>query len=172
MPFTSIRTWSLLEGRRHPAHAGRGERRADPAPDTPEASYDAIVDNEIGSLKWGVFNLGFHRRAQHRRGRRFLDWWSDRTYQFCRADVAGGLFTDQKWLNLAPIFFDGVAIIRSSRHNVATWNLTTRRMTGSMADGYRVDGEPLGFYHFTGFDSGAHGIMAGRMLRATTRSPS
>jgi hypothetical protein len=41
--------------------------------------------------------------------------------------VANGLFTDQKWLNFAPVFFDGVSIIRSSRHNVATWNLTTRR---------------------------------------------
>ncbi len=128
----------------------------------PEASYEAIVDNEIGSLKWGVFNLGFIGVRNTAEGRRFLDWWSQRTYQFCRADVANGLFTDQKWLNLAPVFFDGVAIIRYSRHNVATWNLTTRRMTGSMAAGYRVDGEPLGFYHFTGFDSGAHGIMAGK----------
>ena len=129
---------------------------------TPEESYEAIVDNEIGSLKWGVFNLGFIGVRNTAESRRFLDWWSDRTYQFCRADVASGLFTDQKWLNFAPIFFDGVAIIRSSRHNVATWNLTTRRMTGSRAAGYRVDGEPLGFYHFTGFDSGAHGIMAGK----------
>jgi hypothetical protein len=33
-------------------------------------------------------------------------------------------------------------------------------MTGDFAHGFRVDGEPLGFYHFTGFDSGAHRIMA------------
>jgi len=33
-------------------------------------------------------------------------------------------------------------------------------MTGSFANGFEVDGEPLGFYHFTGFDSGAHRIMA------------
>jgi hypothetical protein len=29
-----------------------------------------------------------------------------------------------------------------------------------VADGIRVDGEPLGFYHFTGFDSGDHQVMA------------
>ena len=74
--------------------------------------------------------------------------------------MENGLFTDQKWINFAPVFFDGVAIIKSSRHNFATWNLTTRRMTGSFATGFEVDGEPLGFYHFTGFDSGAHRIMA------------
>ena len=93
-------------------------------------------------------------------GRRFADWWAERTYHLCWADLESGLFTDQKWVNFAPVFFDGVAIVKSSRHNVATWNLTTRRMTGTFAAGFEVDGEPLGFYHFTGFDSGAHRIMA------------
>lgn len=128
----------------------------------PEESYEAVIDNEIGSLKWGIFNLGFIGVRNTAEGRRFVDWWAARTYEFCRADVANGLFTDQKWLNFAPVFFDGVAIIRSPRHNVATWNLTTRRMTGDARSGYRVEGEPLGFYHFTGFDSGAHLVMAGK----------
>ena len=128
----------------------------------PEQSYEAVIDNEIGSLKWGIFNLGFIGVRPTAEGRRFADWWCDRCYEFCRADVANGLFTDQKWLNFAPVFFDGVSIIRSPRHNVATWNLTTRQMTGDSTAGYFVDGEPLGFYHFTGFDSGAHRVMAGK----------
>jgi hypothetical protein len=33
-------------------------------------------------------------------------------------------------------------------------------MSGTFDAGFEVDGEPLGFYHFTGFDSGAHRIMA------------
>jgi hypothetical protein len=33
-------------------------------------------------------------------------------------------------------------------------------MCGDLEHGFTVDGEPLGFYHFTGFDSGAHRIMA------------
>ena len=126
----------------------------------PEQTLDAIFDNEVASLKHGVFNLGFIGVRNTAEGRRFADWWSARTYQLCWADVENGLFTDQKWINFAPIFFDDVSIIKSSRHNVATWNLTTRRMTGSFASGFEVDGEPLGFYHFTGFDSGAHRIMA------------
>ncbi|WP_370558362.1 hypothetical protein [Edwardsiella tarda] len=43
---------------------------------------------------------------------------------------------------------------------MATWNLTTREFTVDEQGNYFVDGEPLGFYHFTGFDSGAHRIMA------------
>jgi hypothetical protein len=129
---------------------------------TPERDYEAVIDNEIGSLKWGIFNLGFIGVRATAEGRRFLEWWSDRTYHFCRADVAAGLFTDQKWLDFAPVFFEGVEILRSPRHNVATWNLTMRSMTGNLRDGFQVDGEPLGFYHFTGFDSGAHRVMAGK----------
>ena len=126
----------------------------------PERTLDAVLDNEVASLKHGVFNLGFIGVANTDEGRRFARWWADRTYAFCREDIPNGLFTDQKWLDFAPVFFDRVAIVKSPRHNVATWNLTTRSLTGDAERGYEVDGEPLGFYHFTGFDSGAHRIMA------------
>lgn len=126
----------------------------------PDETLEAILDNEVASLKHGIFNLGFIGVRNTAEGRRFADWWAQRTQHFCRAEIANGLFTDQKWVNFAPVFFDGVAILKSPRHNVATWNLTTRRMSGDRTAGFTVDGEPLGFYHFTGFDSGAHRIMA------------
>ena len=126
----------------------------------PEKTYQNVLDNEVTSLRMGVFNLGFIGVANTDEGKRFADWWAERCYHFCRAEVHNGLFTDQKWINFAPVFFDGVAIVRAPRHNVATWNLTTRALTGNLREGMRVDGEPLGFYHFTGFDSGAHRIMA------------
>ena len=131
-----------------------------PHQNKPEQTIETVLDNEVTSLRMGVFNLGFIGVRPTPEGLRFTDWWAQRTYWFCRAEVHNGLFTDQKWLNFAPVFFDGVEIIKSSRHNVATWNLTTRVLTGSLADGFTVDGEPLGFYHFTGFDSGAHRVMA------------
>lgn len=126
----------------------------------PELSLAGILDHEISCLRHGIFNLGFIAVANTDEGRRFAGWWADRLYLFCRAEVENGLFTDQKWLDFAPAFFDGVAVLKSSRHNVATWNLATRKVTGNFNDGFMVDGEPLGFYHFTGFDSGAHRIMA------------
>lgn len=71
-------------------------------------------------------------------------------------------------IDLVPAFFSGVAIIRSSRHNVATWNLTSREFSIDASGGYWVDGEPLGFYHFTGFDSGAHQNMAAKNAGGNT----
>ena len=52
--------------------------------------------------------------------------------------------------------------MRSGRLNLATWNLTTRNLSGDIESGFEVDGEPLGFYHFTGFDSGDHRLMAAK----------
>ncbi len=128
----------------------------------PEQTLAAVMDNEICSLKHGIYNLGFIAVAATDIGHEFAEWWSRRVYHFCRADIPNGLFTDQRWIDLVPAFFEGVAITRSSRHNVATWNLTTRKLSLSASGNYIVDGEPLGFYHFTGFDSGAHRIMAAK----------
>lgn len=128
----------------------------------PDTDIEAVMDNEICSLMHGVYNLGFIGVRKGEQGRRFAQWWADRVYHFCRADIRHGLFTDQRWIDLVPAFFPGTAILRSPRHNVATWNLTTRRMTVGEDGRYLVDGEPLGFYHFTGFDSGAHQVMANK----------
>jgi hypothetical protein len=126
---------------------------------SPEISMEGIIDNEIGSLKYGVFNLGFLGVANTKVGRDFIQWWSKRIYHFCKDDIPNGLFTDQKWINLAPVLFDGVRINRSTRHDVANWNMPIRKLTKSKIGNYLVDGNPLGFYHFTGFDSGDHLVM-------------
>lgn len=129
---------------------------------TAESHLAAVIDNEICSLKHGVFNLGFIGVANTEEGHRFSAWWASRVYHFCRSEIHNGLFTDQKWIDLVPALFDGVAISKSPRHNVATWNLTTRTLAEDSDGNFSVDSEPLGFYHFTGFDSGAHRIMASR----------
>lgn len=128
----------------------------------PEQSLEAIIDNEICSMKHGIYNLGFIGVKNSAEGNAFAQWWSERLYHFCIGDTKQGLWTDQKWIDFVPVFFDGVKILKSPRHNVAPWNITTRSLAGNFEDGFTVDGEQLGFYHFTGFDSGAHEIMASK----------
>lgn len=128
----------------------------------PETSDTGILDNEMASLLHGVFNLGFIGVRNCDEGRRFARWWAQRLLKYCHDDRARGLFTDQKWVNLAPCFFDAVGILRSPAFNVATWNLTNRQATGSLRDGILINGEPLGFYHFSGFDSGHQIVMLQR----------
>lgn len=125
----------------------------------PEASDQGVRDNEITALKHGTYNLGFVAVRFDDRGRRFARWWDARLRAYCEDNIPAGLFTDQRWVDLAPALFDGVHIVRSSRYNVATWNLSNRRMTGTPPDRLLVDGEPLGFYHFSGLDRGACAAM-------------
>jgi hypothetical protein len=121
----------------------------------PEKNLQGIIDNEMCSLRHGVFNLGFIGVANTAAGREFSQWWRDRLLHFCRDDYKRSLFTDQKWVDLVPGMFDGVKILRSPGFNVATWNLSSRTATGSVQQGIQINGEDLGFYHFSGLDSGA-----------------
>ena len=131
----------------------------------PERTMDAVIDNEICSLHYGIFNLGFFAVKSNSIGNSFAQWWSERLMYFCHDRLDIGLFTDQKWINHAPVFFDEVTILKEPRFNVATWNITTREVSGSSIENIRVFDKPLGFYHFTGFDSGAHRVMADKYGR-------
>merc|ERR1711974_246102 len=95
---------------------------------TPEEKNDktAIWDNELCSLTHGVYNLGFVAVNAKGEGYRFAKWWADRLYQYCREDIPNGMFTDQRWCDLVPAFFDGVQVLRDPGYNVASWNLSQR----------------------------------------------
>lgn len=115
----------------------------------PRKEMRAILDNEIGSLVHGVFNLGFIALANDEEGRRFAAWWSDRLLDWCHDDRESGLFVDQKWCNLVPCFFDRVKVLRDPGYNVASWNLSRRSMSFDVDGKALVNGRPLRFYHFT-----------------------
>jgi len=121
----------------------------------PETDPTAVIDNERCCLRNGVFNLGFLGVRMTPEGRKFVDWWADRLRDYCYDEVENGLFTDQRWVDLAPALFDGIRILREPQYNVSTWNLTHRRATGLAPYEIEINGRPLVFYHFSGFDSGA-----------------
>lgn len=109
----------------------------------------AIRDNEITSLDYGVFNLGFVAISNDNEGRRFAQWWDDRLSDWCYDRLDIGLFVDQKWCNLAPCFFDRVNILRDPGYNVASWNLSRRKMQFDKEGNALINGVLLRFYHFT-----------------------
>ncbi|WP_165073526.1 glycosyltransferase family protein [Paludisphaera rhizosphaerae] len=128
----------------------------------PETDPQAMIDNERCCLRNGVYNLGFLAVKMDENGRKFIDWWADRLLRWCYDETAAGLFTDQRWVDLGPALFDGVKILRDPQYNVSTWNLTHRRATGQAPYDIAINGRPLVFYHFSGFDSGAQRMMLDR----------
>ena len=99
-------------------------------------------------LSAGVYNLGFVAIGPG--ATPFLEWWWQRTRRDALSDVSRNMFTDQRWVDFVPSFFDH-ALLKDPGWNVAYWNLHGRHLT--FDDGrYLVDGLPLTFFHFSGFD--------------------
>ncbi len=132
----------------------------------PEHDREAIVDNELSTLQHGIYNLGFIGVKNSEVGQQFASWWRDRLHDFCYDNIPGGLFTDQRWADLVPAYFPDHKVLRDPVYNVATWNLTHRIVSGSLRDGLLVNGQPLAFYHFSGFDNGAQEGMLNKYGRA------
>ena len=116
---------------------------------TPEASTQAIADNEICSLSHGTYNLGFLGVRNDVAGQRMAAWWNDRLLDHCVDDRANGVFVDQKWCDLIPAMFDNVMIVRDPGYNVASWNLSNRKIAIDASGDCLVNGSPMRFYHFT-----------------------
>ncbi len=116
----------------------------------PEKIFSAIAENEISFLRHGTYNLGFVGVKNTSNGREFVDWWADRCLNFCYTDTEYGLYTDQRWIDLVPAFFNGVNISKNPGYNVANWNLSNRDLQGNLEEQVTVNGEPLCFYHFSG----------------------
>lgn len=120
---------------------------------TPHLLSPGNIDMEISTLKHGVFNLGFLAIRRSPAGEHLAQWWADRLYSFCYEDFNAGLFTDQKWMNLAPCFFD-IHVLRHPGYNFATWNFLERKLSKTDGRFYVDDNYPLRFVHFSGFDGG------------------
>jgi hypothetical protein len=120
----------------------------------PEATAAGMIAREVCTAQHGIYNLGFLAVAARGQGPDFAAWWRERLYRFCREDVPSGLYTDQRWMDFVPAYFDRVRVLRGAHLNVAPWNLGPRRLAGWVG-APTVDGEPLGFFHFSGVDQGA-----------------
>lgn len=130
----------------------------------PEETLATVVDNELCALRHGVFNLGFLAVARSPEAERFLDWWTTRLAMFCYNDIPNGIFTDQRWVDLAPCLFD-VLVLKHPGYNLAPWNISRRLICENGPDQYTVNGLPLRFFHFSGFDSGGNEMMVRRYIR-------
>jgi len=115
----------------------------------PNTHPAAIQDNELTSLSYGIYNLGFLSVANDARGRAFAEWWDEQLMRACYDEPARGLFTDQKYCDLVPGLFEGVFVNRDPGCNVASWNVSTRRISISRNGDLLANGTRLRFFHFT-----------------------
>jgi len=93
-------------------------------------------------LRFGCFNLGFFAANGSADARGLLTWWHLQCLDHCYYEPQAGLGVDQKWIDLAPAFFNGVYILKDPGLNVAFWNLHERRLSKSPAGWFVNDVSP------------------------------
>jgi hypothetical protein len=121
---------------------------------TPNLIYTTPMPStgELASLRHGMYNLGFIGLKRGTESFRLIQWWKERLKEHCRIDKCYGIFVDQKWMDLAPLFFDKIKSVKHSGWNMAWWNFSERKLLKT-SNGYAVNqvDTPLVFFHFSGF---------------------
>jgi len=116
------------------------------------SAYDVGIFTELNVLRTGLYNAGFFGIKRSEQSLNFLTWWQERLRSHCFNDAGHGLFVDQLWLNLVPIYFKSATILLDPGYNLAYWNFSERHLTGQ-EENYRVNKDyPLIFFHYSGYD--------------------
>tara|TARA_R110002012_G_scaffold78049_2_gene199000 strand:+ start:121567 stop:122400 length:834 start_codon:yes stop_codon:yes gene_type:complete len=106
----------------------------------------------------GLYNAGFI--GVNRNSMPALDFWAESCLDSCTRNSFRGQLHDQSYLNLFPIFFDKVQIVKHRGCNVANWNILECKRTLSASGTVVINDEfPIVFIHFT--QSTITGIFAG-----------
>lgn len=113
---------------------------------------DTLLPTENSLLNAGIYNAGFFMVKNNNYAILFLDWWESNLHQNCKVDFCNGLFVDQLWLNLAPIYFSEIKICFHLGVNVAYWNLH-ERFISQINNEFTINSMyPLVFFHYSGFN--------------------
>jgi hypothetical protein len=109
---------------------------------------DGLLPDETLILAAGIYNLGFLALGQN--SGPFLEFWRSRLIDDGLVDQPAMRQADQRWVDFVPALFRHV-IVRDTVYNVAYWNLH-ERVLAKEGESWTVDGRPLGFFHFSGYD--------------------
>lgn len=114
---------------------------------------------EADIMQSGIFNLGFGAFAATPESLAFIEWWAGKLHTECYSAPEKGMFVDQRLVDFAPAFIANLGILRHRGYNVAYWNLARRQVT-AIGTGWKVNEEPLVFFHFSGVVPGARGVVS------------
>jgi hypothetical protein len=120
-------------------------------PHTLSQMDDENEQQEETLLNAGIYNLGFIAIKNSNVGKEMTEWWEKRLRKKAFINFEKGLFTDQIWINLVPIFYQNVKILLDKGYNVAYWNLHERFIKKINGNYFINEAHPLVFFHFSGF---------------------
>jgi hypothetical protein len=116
-------------------------------------------------LTYGLYNLGCIALKESAETLRFLDWWQAKIGKRCTRDFSSVYFLDQRVMDLVPLLFQGVHVEREPGYNAGYWSIHSRRIELHDSSWW-CNGQPLRFFHFSGFDPAKPQLLS----RDTTRA--
>ena len=114
---------------------------------SPAPTEDSVWDGEVGSLKHGVYNLGFLAVRNCPEGRQLAAWWADRLSLAWWDRPEMGLFTDQRWMISRP---PCSPMCTSPATPVSTWGRRCLRHLATSAHNSAVNEQQRGRYRWRG----------------------
>lgn len=114
---------------------------------TPESNDSIVKHTELLYMKYGSFQPGMIGINRSKLAEEFVKWYCKRLFESCYDSLPHGLYLDQKWLNLAYLFFSP-ALLKHPGYGVAEWNIGSRQLTEQYGE-YTVDHEPLQLVNFS-----------------------
>jgi hypothetical protein len=100
------------------------------------------------SFNNGIFNAGFV--AVTPGATDALKWWAYMCLYKMEKNRETGRYVDQRYLDLVPVLFEGVQILRHKGCNVAGWNINACKRTLQPDGSVLINNEfPIIFFHFT-----------------------
>lgn len=98
------------------------------------------------NFRVGLYNAGFIGAGKN--ALPILDWWIDCCTYNVKKAYWRGLFDDQKYLDLIPVLFDHVEIIKHRGCNFAGWNDEDAIIQKTDRNELLINKDPLIFIHF------------------------
>lgn len=125
---------------------------------TTPVNKEYIEPHEINFLRSGLYNAGFLGVNRTDESRRFITWFKQRLTNFCFHDYSRqefalrGLFVDQLWLNLIPLYFKDVSFCLAPGANLGHWSLLEKTLNKDEFGNITVNDRSILFIHFSGWD--------------------
>ncbi len=99
------------------------------------------------NFKVGLYNAGFI--GANKSAVKALQWWSECCLYNIKKSYWRGLFDDQKYLDLLPVLFDDVMVLKHKGCNLAGWNYLWYNLNRKINKEVKIEQTyPLIFIHF------------------------
>lgn len=99
------------------------------------------------NFKHGLYNGGFFTANKH--AKPILHWWAKMCSVCCSVEPDATVYVDQQYLDVVPIYFDNVHIIKHKGMNVAAWNYSYLPRKSNQDGKVTIDGDPIIFVHYS-----------------------